>query len=66
MSLDEHIDDAEGETQRNTLAEPLAREFALAPLGVDLAFEAVEGDLPDHGVEHVLDLGREQRLAFAL
>src|SRR5680860_919780 len=43
------------------LTEPLARQLALAPLDMDPALEAVEGDLPDHGVEHVLDLRCEQR-----
>ncbi len=47
------------------LAEPLARQLALAALAVHLALESIEGDLADHRVDHVLDLGGEQRLALA-
>jgi predicted component of type VI protein secretion system len=32
--------------------------------GVDLALEGVEGDLPHHRVEHVLDLAGEHREAL--
>ena len=39
-------------------------EFAVAALGVDLALERVERDLPHHRVDHVLDLGGEHRLAL--
>src|SRR3546814_8488704 len=38
------------------LAEPVGRQFAGATLVVHPGLEAVEGDLPDHGVQHVLDL----------
>jgi hypothetical protein len=31
---------------------------------VDLALEGIERDLPHHGVDHVLDLAGEQRLAL--
>src|SRR5271168_5630839 len=44
-------------------ADSLGGQFAVLALGVDLALEVVERDLPHHGVEHVLDLGGEHRLA---
>ncbi len=41
-------------------AQALDRKLALAALGMDPCLELVEGDLPHHGVEHVLDLvGKE-------
>ncbi len=39
-------------------------QLALAPGGVQLAFEVIEGDLPDDGVDHVLDLAGQQDLAL--
>ena len=45
------------------LAQPFGGELALLALLVHLALEAVERDLAHHGVEHVLDLRGEQRLA---
>src|SRR5690606_31338693 len=44
-------------------ADVVRSEFAIAPRGVDLALEGIEGRLPDDRVEHVLDLGSEHRLA---
>src|SRR5690606_29996671 len=38
----------------------LAAQLALAARRVHSPLEAVEGDLPHHGVEHVLDLGGEE------
>ena len=58
------------EAQRRTEASPLgldpdlanaiAGQFALAPLIVETGLEAVEGDLAHHGVQHVLNLSRDQ------
>ncbi len=45
-------------------AEPLGGQFAIAAFGVDRALERIERDLPHHGVDHVLDLAGEQRLAL--
>ncbi len=39
-------------------------QFAALALGVDGALERVERDLPHHGIDHVLDLGGEHRLAL--
>ncbi len=39
------------------LAQPVGGQLAASALVVDPGLEAVEGDLPDHGVQHVLDLG---------
>ena len=44
----------------------VGRQLALAPRGVQPALEVVEGDLPDHGVDHVLDLRGEEDLARRL
>nr|WP_255608336.1 hypothetical protein [Methylosinus sp. Sm6] len=41
-------------------AQLLGGQLAILALGVDLALEAVEGDLPHHRVQHVLHLGGEQ------
>ena len=39
-------------------------QFAVLALGVHGALERIERDLPHHGVDHVLDLAGEQRLAL--
>ena len=44
----------------------LGRQLALPPLGVQPALEVVEGDLPHHGVDHVLDLRGQQDLPRGL
>jgi len=46
------------------LADALGGQLAIPALGMDRALECVEGDLPHHGVDHVLDLAGEQRLAL--
>ena len=45
-------------------ADALGGQFAVLALGVDRALERIERDLPHHGVDHVLDLAGEQRLAL--
>ncbi len=44
----------------------LGGEFAFAARGVEFAFEIVKRDLAHDGVDHVLDLAREQHLALFL
>ena len=39
-------------------------KFAFRPCGVQFAFKVVERDLADNGVDHVLDLARQQGLAL--
>ena len=46
--------------------ELLGLEFPLLAGGVDPPLEGIEGDLPDHGVEHVLHLGGEHGEALPL
>src|SRR5688500_4866875 len=46
------------------LCQSFGREFARLPFGVHLSLEFVKGDLPDDGVQHVLDLLGKQRLAL--
>jgi hypothetical protein len=48
------------------LADLVGGQFALPPGRVELALEGVERDLADHRVDHVLDLGRQQRPPFGL
>ena len=45
-------------------ADMLRGQFAVLALGVNCALERIERDLPHHGVDHVLDLAGEQRLAL--
>lgn len=47
------------------LTDALMRDLALLPLVMQQRLEAVEGDLAHHRVQHVLDLGRQQRAAAA-
>src|SRR6266576_4916804 len=44
--------------------EPIRREFTIAALGVHHALESVEGDLPHHRIDHVLDFGGEHGLTL--
>ena len=48
------------------LLEVFAQQLLFLPCGVDAGLEVVEGNLPDHGVEHVLDLACEQDLALGV
>ena len=41
-------------------------QFALGAGGVQFAFEIIERDLAHHGVDHILDLAGQQRLALGL
>ncbi|WP_206542754.1 M3 family metallopeptidase [Sphingomonas endophytica] len=50
-----------GEAER---ADPLGCYLAVLALGVNRALEVIGRDLPHHGVDEVLDLAREQRLAL--
>src|SRR3546814_17833657 len=44
-------------------AQTIRRQLALAPRGMHLPLEFEEGDLPNHRVEHVFDLGGQHQLA---
>src|SRR4051812_44157688 len=45
------------------LRDAVGRQLAFLPLGMHRGFEAVEGDLTRDGIEHILDLLRENRPA---